>query len=150
MSFVVFAAVVLLSRIKLELDLGFDVHVFAKINAVINTIVSFLLLVGLLAVLQGKYRLHKKVMITAIIFSTLFLVSYICHHLLSGDTKYGGEGAYPLCLFLHTDHPYLSGSNNTSIYSVHFIQGIDSRMARRTESLQRSPGRFGFMYLLPG
>lgn len=92
-SFVVFAAVVLLSRIKLELDLGFDVHVFAKINAVINTIVSFLLLVGLLAVLQGKYRLHKKVMITAILFSTVFLVSYICHHLLSGDTKYGGEGA---------------------------------------------------------
>ena len=92
-SFVVFAAVVLLSRIKLELNLGFNVHIFAKINAVINTIVSFLLLVGLLSVKQGKYHLHKKVMLTAIFFSTIFLVSYICHHLLSGDTKYGGEGS---------------------------------------------------------
>ena len=28
-------------------------------------------------------------MLTAIILSLVFLVSYICHHLLSGDTKYG-------------------------------------------------------------
>ena len=32
-SFIVFAAVVLLGRYKLEADLGFDVHVFASINA---------------------------------------------------------------------------------------------------------------------
>lgn len=92
LSFVVFAVVVLLSRIKLDVDLGFDVHVFAQINAVINSIVAFLLLVGLMAVKKGNYRLHKKVMMTAIILSVLFLVSYIAHHLLSGDTKFGGEG----------------------------------------------------------
>jgi len=108
-SFVVFAAVVLLSRIKLEIDLGFDVHVFAKINAFINTIVSFLLLVGLLSVKQGKYHLHKKVMLTAIIFSTIFLVSYICHHLLSGDTKYGGEGSIRyLYFFILITHIFLA------------------------------------------
>ncbi len=92
-SLVVFAVVVLLSRIKLDVDLGFDVHVFAQINAVINSIVAFLLLVGLMAVKKGNYRLHKKVMMTAIMLSVLFLVSYIAHHLLSGDTKFGGEGA---------------------------------------------------------
>ena len=36
LSFVVFAAVVFLSKYKLDVDLGFDVHVFAKANAVIN------------------------------------------------------------------------------------------------------------------
>jgi len=41
-SIVVFVAVVFLSRIKLEVDLPFDVHVFAKINAIINSAVSFL------------------------------------------------------------------------------------------------------------
>lgn len=28
-------------------------------------------------------------MITALVFSVLFLVSYICHHLLAGETKFG-------------------------------------------------------------
>ena len=91
-SFVVFAAVVLLSRIKLEIDLGFDKHIFAKINAIINSTVSILLLTGLVAVKAKKYLLHKRIMIVAIVLSCLFLVSYICHHLFTGETKFGGTG----------------------------------------------------------
>ena len=92
-SFVVFAAVATLSRVKLDVDLGFDVHIFAGINAVINSMVSFLLIIALIAVKNKKYVLHKNVMFMAIILSVLFLVSYIAHHLLAGDTVYGGEGA---------------------------------------------------------
>ncbi len=92
LSFVVFAAVVLLKRIRLDISVDFEIHIFAKINAVINTAVSLLLFAGLISVKNGKYLLHKRLMGTAIILSSLFLVSYICHHLLSGDTPYGGEG----------------------------------------------------------
>jgi putative membrane protein len=88
-SIVVFAAVVFLSKYKLIVDLGFDVHVFAKANAMINSLVAVLLLAGLFAAKQGKYLLHKKIMLSAIVLSVLFLVSYIAHHLLAGDTKYG-------------------------------------------------------------
>ena len=88
-SFVVFAAVVFLSKYKLDVDLGFNVHVFAKANAVINSIVAVLLLAGLFTVKQKKYGLHKKIMLTAISLSVLFLLFYIAHHLLAGDTKYG-------------------------------------------------------------
>jgi putative membrane protein len=88
-SLIVFAAVVLLSKVKLDVELPFNVHVFATINAVINSIVSFLLLVGLYAVKQKNYELHKKIMMTAIVLSAMFLLSYIAHHLLAGDTKYG-------------------------------------------------------------
>lgn len=88
-SFVVFAAVVLLSRIKLDVDLGFDVHFFAQLNAFINSIVSLLLLAGLAVVKQGKYQLHKRIMVTALVLSVIFLVSYICHHLFAGETKFG-------------------------------------------------------------
>ncbi len=91
-SIIVFVAVVFLSRIKLELDLPFDVHIFARLNAAINSAVAFLLLVGLLAVKRGRYALHKKVMMTAMLLSLLFLVSYICHHLLSDSTSFGGSG----------------------------------------------------------
>lgn len=88
-SVVVFAAVVVLSKYKLSVDLGFNVHVFALANAVINSMVAVLLLAGLLTAKQKNYALHKKIMLAAIILSVLFLVSYIAHHLLAGETRYG-------------------------------------------------------------
>ena len=88
-SVVVFAAVVLLSRVKLEADLGFDVHLFALLNALINSCVTVLLVLALIAVKQKKYHTHKNLMLTAMVLSILFLVSYICHHLLAGDTRFG-------------------------------------------------------------
>ncbi len=88
-SIIVFVAVVILSKVKLVLDLPFNVHVFATINAVINSIVAVLLVAGLVTAKSKNYATHKKIMLSAIILSVLFLVSYICHHLLAGDTKYG-------------------------------------------------------------
>lgn len=88
-SIIVFAAVALLSKLKLNVDLGFDPHLFAKANAFINSAVTILLLSGLWAVKQKKYLLHKKMMLAAIALSVLFLVSYICHHLFAGETKFG-------------------------------------------------------------
>lgn len=92
-SVIVFVAVVFLSRIRIDVPLPFNVHVFAKVNALINSAVSFLLLVGLLAVKRGRYHLHRNVMMTAMVLSLLFLVSYICHHLFSESTSFGGDGA---------------------------------------------------------
>lgn len=88
-SVLVFLAVALLSKVKLNLHPGFDVHVFALANAVINSLVTLLLIAGLLAVKQKKYVLHKKIMLTAIVLSVFFLISYICHHLLASETKFG-------------------------------------------------------------
>jgi len=88
-SAVVFIAVVVLSRIKLNVNLGFDLHLFAKANAVINSLVAILLLVALFAVKGKKYTLHKNLMLAAMVLSILFLVSYICHHLFAGETRFG-------------------------------------------------------------
>lgn len=88
-SIIVFIAVALLSKARADIKLGFNPHVFATLNAVINSIVSLLLIAALLAVKSKKFFLHKKLMLAAIILSLLFLLSYVCHHLLSGDTKYG-------------------------------------------------------------
>ncbi len=88
-SVIVFAAVVILSKYKLNINPGFDVHIFAKANAVINSMVTLLLIAGLILVKQKKYELHKKIMLSAIILSVFFLISYIGHHLLAGETKFG-------------------------------------------------------------
>lgn len=99
-SLVVFAAVVLLSRVKLEVELGFDEHLFAKFNAIVNSAVSVLLVWGLVTVKQRKYALHRRIMVAAIILSCMFLVSYICHHLFTGSTEFGGEGAIRYIYFI--------------------------------------------------
>lgn len=88
-SLFIFAAITALGRIKLNVDLGFDVHAFAKANAIINSIVTGLLLCGLIAVKTKRFFLHKQIMLTAMILSILFLVSYICHHLFAGETRFG-------------------------------------------------------------
>ena len=105
LSFIVFTAVVLLSRVKLNVDLGFDVHLFAQANAIINSTVAVLLVAALVAVKTKKYRVHKNLMIAAMLLSVLFLISYICHHLFAGETKFGAEGIsktiYYIILFTH-------------------------------------------------
>lgn len=95
LSIVVFLAVVVLERVKLDVDFGFDVHAFAFVNAVINSVVSILLIAGMVAIKQRAYVAHKRIMLAAIWLSALFLVSYIAHHLFAGDTIFGdtdGDG----------------------------------------------------------
>lgn len=104
-SAIVFTAVVILSRVKLNVDLGFDVHLFAKANAIINSCVAVLLIAALITVKAKNYKLHRNIMMTAMFLSIFFLVSYICHHLFAGETKFGGEGTektiYYIILFTH-------------------------------------------------
>lgn len=108
-SIIVFLAVVALKNIELGAAVGFDIHIFAHINAVINSIVSILLISGLVAVKSRRLELHKRIMMSAIIFSVLFLLSYICHHLLAGDTKFGGEGLVrPVYFFILITHIILA------------------------------------------
>ena len=109
-SIIVFITISVLSRVKLNVQLGFDEHLFAKINATINSTVSILLVVGLIAVKNKRYLFHKRTMIIAIILSFLFLVSYICHHLFTGETKFGGEGTIRyIYYFILGTHIVLAG-----------------------------------------
>ena len=104
-SAIVFTAVVVLNRVQLPAPEGLDVHVFARINAVLNSLVSLLLLAGLFTAKAGRWTAHRAAMMGAMALSVLFLVSYIIHHLFAGDTSFGGTGAvkvlYYVILFTH-------------------------------------------------
>ena len=89
LSIVIFLVIASLSRIRIDWYPGFDPHVFAAVNAIVNSLVAITLLWSLSAVKSGNYALHKKLMQAAIVLSVIFLVSYIAHHLLTGDTKFG-------------------------------------------------------------
>ena len=109
-SVIIFSAVIILNRLNIVVDLGFDVHNFAKVNAIINACVSLLLMMGLFFVKNGDFKKHQKTMQLAIGLSFLFLLSYLAHHLLAGSTSYGGEGLYKtIYYFILITHILLAG-----------------------------------------
>ncbi|HMV15441.1 MAG TPA: DUF420 domain-containing protein [Chitinophagales bacterium] len=87
-SLLIFFAITALARVKIDVNLGFDPHIFATINASINFMVSLLLPTGIYFAKQKKYDAHRKVMVIAIVLSSLFLISYVLHHLLTNSTPY--------------------------------------------------------------
>jgi putative membrane protein len=88
-SAIVFVLVSALGKYKLDVNPGFDEHIFAKANAVINTLVALLLLAGLFSAKTKRYDTHKRIMLTAMGLSVLFLLSYVLHHLLAGEARFG-------------------------------------------------------------
>jgi putative membrane protein len=114
-SVLVFIGIAFLTKVKLNPNIEFDPHIFATINAGINSVVAVLLVAALLAVKSKKFFLHKKLMLAAIILSIFFLISYVCHHLLTGDTKFGDLNHDGI---LSADEKTLAG---TARYVYYFI-----------------------------
>jgi len=63
-------------------------------NAVFNGLSAVALLIGFTFIRARKIRQHRVSMITAFVFSTLFLVGYIAHHALHGDVRYPVHAAF--------------------------------------------------------
>ncbi|MCX2719045.1 DUF420 domain-containing protein [Lentiprolixibacter aurantiacus] len=62
------------------------------IYATINGLTAVLLIAAVLAIKNGKQKLHQNLMTTCIVLSVLFLVMYVAYHMTSDSTPYGGEG----------------------------------------------------------
>jgi putative membrane protein len=62
------------------------------LNAVLNGLSAVALVIGFSFILRRRIAAHRASMMTAFVFSSLFLVSYIVNHALHGDTLYPGHG----------------------------------------------------------
>jgi putative membrane protein len=71
------------------------------LNAILNGLAAIALSIGYIFIRARQIQRHRAAMITAFVFSTLFLVSYILHHALHGDVRYPIHAAFRtfyLCL----------------------------------------------------
>lgn len=71
------------------------------VNAALNGLSAIALLLGFTFIKSRNIGAHRRAMITAFIFSSLFLVTYILHHALHGDVRYPLHAAFRgpyLCL----------------------------------------------------
>ncbi|MCM5661866.1 DUF420 domain-containing protein [Galbibacter mesophilus] len=62
------------------------------IYATVNGLTALLLVIAVIAVKNGKLKLHENLMKTCIGLSAAFLVMYVAYHMTSDSTAFGGEG----------------------------------------------------------
>jgi putative membrane protein len=76
------------------------------LNAVLNTTSAVLLLAGFRFIRLGRIQSHRNCQISAVITSTLFLISYLTYHYYHGATRFAGQGIvrplYFTILITHT------------------------------------------------
>src|SRR3954469_11323609 len=66
------------------------VAVLPHVNAVLNATSTILLLIGFGLIRGGNRALHRKVMLSALIVSSVFLVSYLVYHFTAPVFVYRG------------------------------------------------------------
>lgn len=69
-----------------------DPHQLPLVNACLNGAAAALLVAGFAFVRNGKIRYHKACMGTAVVVSTLFLVSYLFYHYQVGSIRFTAQG----------------------------------------------------------
>lgn len=91
LSVIVPLAVASLFGIRIDTDVDFSF--LPKVYATLNFFTFIILTLALIAIKNKKRKRHEKLVKTALLTTTLFLVLYILYHITSDSTVYGGTGA---------------------------------------------------------
>ncbi|MFV5698308.1 DUF420 domain-containing protein [Flavobacterium sp. ZT3R17] len=110
-SIVIPVVVAILFGVKLK-DFGYNVEPLSflpAIYATTNGLTAIILVAAVIAIKNGKRKLHEQLMTSAIALSVAFLVMYVAYHMTADSTKFGGEGAIRyVYFFLLITHIILS------------------------------------------
>lgn len=72
-----------------------DTNFLPALNAILNGVSGFLLLIGYKAIRKKAVGMHKTCMLSALVFSSIFLASYLYYHFVvkhGEPTRFSGEG----------------------------------------------------------
>jgi putative membrane protein len=106
-SIVIWAVVALLFTVSIE---GYNTDFLPPTYATINGLTAIVLVAAILAIKEGKRKLHENLIKTALVLSVLFLVGYVLRHITSEPIPYGDKDSwkYPVYLFILISHVLLS------------------------------------------
>jgi len=137
-SYVLSALVLLLVGLmrRVKVDVGIDFSFLPPVHASFNVIVAICLIMALIYIKRNNVEAHKKAIFGAMIFSALFLLSYVAYHFTTEETRYCFEGTSRTIYFiLLISHIILAGVSLPFILLT-FSRGISfsipahRRMAR--------------------
>lgn len=75
-----------------------DYSAFPVLNAILNGTSAVLITTGVTLVRRGRKNAHRRVMLSAVVTSTLFLISYLYYHAHVGSVRFQGHG-WPRSLY---------------------------------------------------
>ncbi|PIO48937.1 MAG: hypothetical protein CMR00_02330 [[Chlorobium] sp. 445] len=76
----------------LAFESGINVAYLPKFHAFINGTCAVFLVAAYLAIRSRNIALHKTLMVSTFVLSSIFLISYVIYHSQAPATKFGGEG----------------------------------------------------------
>jgi uncharacterized membrane protein YozB (DUF420 family) len=83
-----------------------DFSVLPHLNACLNATSGVLLFAGFYFIRKGRVTAHLRCMTSALVVSSIFLVSYVVYHAQHGSTRFLGQGlirpVYFAILITHT------------------------------------------------
>jgi putative membrane protein len=88
-SVAVFLLVLLLSRLPKAENIPSFVPYLPKLNAFLNGTCSIILLISYYFIRRKKVTIHRRLNLTAVTLSTIFLLSYVTFHSFGVETRYG-------------------------------------------------------------
>ena len=80
LSIVVPVLVAILYLLPKNFSVGEEVYYLPMLNAFLNGTTSILLVAGFIAIKNGNKQIHKRIMLSALVLSVLFLLSYVTYH----------------------------------------------------------------------
>jgi putative membrane protein len=88
---------------------GAELRFLPAVNAALNGLSASFLLAGFVAIRRRAVRVHRALMTSALVSSSLFLASYLAYHYVHGDSHYPGTGwARGIYLLVLGSHVLLS------------------------------------------
>jgi len=111
-SYILSALVLLLVGLmrRVKVDVGIDFSFLPPVHAFFNVVVAFCLILALYYVRKKNIKAHKNAIFGAMLFSALFLMSYVAYHFTTEETRYCFEGTSRLIYFiLLISHIILAG-----------------------------------------
>jgi putative membrane protein len=70
----------------------YDVSFLPHLNGILNTATSLCLIAGFIFIKNRNESMHRVMMMSAFLLSSIFLVSYVVYHFQAEPTRFGGEG----------------------------------------------------------
>lgn len=95
-SIILPVAVAALFGIRIE---GYDFSYLPPVYASLNAITSVLLVAAVVAIKNGKRKIHQFIINICVLLSAAFLVMYVLYHMTSDPTPFGGEGTIKVVYF---------------------------------------------------
>ena len=98
-----------------------------SLNAGLNFLSAFCLILGVSAIKKGLQDTHKRYMLSAFAASTLFLIGYLIYHTFHGDTLFTGQGFIrPIYFFILISHIILTIAALPMILTTFFLALIQN------------------------